>query len=378
MKRVNAILVTILIVAIMGCGGGVKHTETQSNDVITIDVTETYPMKELVLQDIMDVEYIALETTDEFIHQGNVMAVGKNLILVINNTDYGDIFVYDRSGKALRKIDRRGQGSEEYTRISEIILDEENNEIFVSSSKKIIVYDLYGNFKRSFYFKESTYVNLLNYDKDNLIHDYNVYFADEGRTAEVFYIISKQDGSLVKELKIPFKKDKPLIVYKNDNTMSIFRLFSIIPSIDNFFIMSFSSDTVFTCFPDNNMTPFIVRTPSIQSMDPEVYLIPSIITDQYYFMMCVKKDVGFPNRLIMYDTQEKTIYQINVLNDDYTDRKEILYTKKRNKEIALCHKMEAFELIEANKQGKLKGKLKEIADGLGEDDNPVIMLVKYK
>ena len=39
---------------------------------------------------------------------------------------------------------------------------------------------------------------------------------------------------------------------------------------------------------------------------------------------------------------------------------------------------EAYELVEAYKKGELKGKLKEIAAGLGAEDNPVIMLVKYK
>jgi hypothetical protein len=41
-------------------------------------------------------------------------------------------------------------------------------------------------------------------------------------------------------------------------------------------------------------------------------------------------------------------------------------------------KLEADELIEAYEKGQLKGKLKEIAAGLDEDSNPVIMLAKYK
>ena len=35
-------------------------------------VTKSYPEKELIIQDFMDVEYIALETTDEFLTQGVV------------------------------------------------------------------------------------------------------------------------------------------------------------------------------------------------------------------------------------------------------------------------------------------------------------------
>lgn len=36
--------------------------------------------KDLILQDFMDVEYIPLETNDEFINQGFVRATGKDII----------------------------------------------------------------------------------------------------------------------------------------------------------------------------------------------------------------------------------------------------------------------------------------------------------
>ena len=37
--------------------------------------------------------------------------------------------------------------------------------------------------------------------------------------------------------------------------------------------------------------------------------------------------------------------------------------------------LETADLLEANGEGKLKGKLKEVTDRLNEEDNPVIMLV---
>ena len=40
--------------------------------------------------------------------------------------------------------------------------------------------------------------------------------------------------------------------------------------------------------------------------------------------------------------------------------------------------LNTFDLCKNYKEGKLKGKLKEVAAKLGEDDNPVIMLVKPK
>ena len=39
---------------------------------------------------------------------------------------------------------------------------------------------------------------------------------------------------------------------------------------------------------------------------------------------------------------------------------------------------EAFDLIEALEAGELSGELKTVAEGLKEDDNPVLMVVKFK
>ena len=91
-------------------------------------------------QDFMDVEYIPLETSDEFVTQGSVMDIGDKYLLVKNWANDGDIFVYDRkTGKAIRKINRKGQGAEEYNFISGIILDENNDEMFVNSEEDLCV-----------------------------------------------------------------------------------------------------------------------------------------------------------------------------------------------------------------------------------------------
>ena len=57
---------TILLLVMTSC---VKDT-ISTDGFITVDVTKSSysPKKELVLQDFMDVEYIPLETNDEFIN----------------------------------------------------------------------------------------------------------------------------------------------------------------------------------------------------------------------------------------------------------------------------------------------------------------------
>ena len=54
-----------MMAALMACENPSTNTE-----LITIDIESSYPEKELTLQDFVDVEYVPLETTDEFINKG--------------------------------------------------------------------------------------------------------------------------------------------------------------------------------------------------------------------------------------------------------------------------------------------------------------------
>ena len=144
----------LLAGGIVGCG---TSSTQEKEDLIVVDVSKDYPKMELILQDLFDVEYIPLETTDEFVTLGWLQAIGKDVMIVRNMFAVdGNIFIYDRKGKAVRKINRRGQGNEEYYATNGIYLDDEKGEMFVGNlqQRKIMTYDLFGNFKRSFLFKE--------------------------------------------------------------------------------------------------------------------------------------------------------------------------------------------------------------------------------
>jgi hypothetical protein len=385
MKSVHTISAIILSAVMAGCGGGNKQS---TDELITVDVTKSYsPKKELILQDFMDVEYITLETNDDFVNQGFVQDIGKEIILVKNRINDGDIFVYDRTGKALQKINHKGQGGEDYTNILGITLDEENNEMYVHNhyERKIQVYDLYGKFKRSLKYKENTngmfYTDIFNYDKENLI------CFDKFNEERAFVLLSKQDGSIAKKIEIPFKE--PKLLWQIDASRNVpadpgpYR--TIISFKDNWILIEHSSDTVYTLLPDYSLHPFLVRTPSIQSMNPE-FLLLRLFSDRYYFMETIQNVFdfdtrkGFPKTFMMYDKQEKAFFGYNVYNGDYTTKKEIYMNVLRpaNHEIESWQTIEPFELIESYEKGELKGKLKEIAATLDEDDNPVIMLVKHK
>lgn len=390
MKTIKFTLTIFLLTIIVGCTEKIKKS---SDDLITVDVTKRdYPKKDLILQDFMDVEYVALETNDDFVNQGFVQDIGKNFILVINRNDDGNIFVYDRNGKSVRKINHKGQSGTEYTDILGITLDEDMGEMFVNDlfARKIVVYDLFGNFKRSFKHQDTdraiVYTDILNYDKENLMcYDYL-----NKKTS--FFLISKEDGSITKEIEIPVKQKLFLRQQLKDEvndmvyTVSPGEYSNIIPSKDGLILLELSSDTVYTLLPNNNLLSIIVRNPPIQNTEPQIFLILRLISDRYYFMETIKnvydfntKD-GFPRTFMMYDEQEKSMFNYTVYNGDFSIKKVMYMDMIRlvNHEIGYWYPLEAYQLLKSFEKGELKGKLKEIASTLDEDSNPIIMLIKHK
>ena len=383
MKQTKTILAVILLVVLAGCG----ENKQSNNDLIIVDVSKSYPKKELILQDFMDVEYVALETTDEFLTQGLVQDVGKEYILATNRNNDGDIFIFDRkTGKGVRKINRRGQGAEEYARINEIILDENNGEIFVKSpGNKILVYDLYGKFKRCLSLDREV-SSIFDYDKDNLIcYDMSVYYNEGKLKEKPFYhmIISKKDGSVVKGIPVPFDIVKAPFVQKGDG-IAVASVRPIIPYKGDWLLVETSTDTVYNYVSkENKLCPFLVKTPS---ENPEILLTIGAVTERYYFMQTIQKVFdfdkrsGFPTIGVVYDKLENAVFDAIVRNGDFAKLQgvDLVSHPMNNDEIAAFQTLAANQLVETYENNELKGRAKEIAAGLNEESNPVVLLYKYK
>lgn len=384
MKRLNLLLLFVLFV-LVGCQVDSKQPE---DNFITVDVTKRYPTKKLVIQDFMDVEYILLETNNNFVNQGFVRAVSEKLLVVTNRkSSDGNIFVYDRNGKALRIINRRGQGGEEYNSISSIVLDENRNELFVcdSYSHAILIYDLDGNFKRRLATdKDKIFYNVYDFDREHLIaHDsFNENTAADLHTGQSFMLISKQDGHITKEIQIPFKEKKTVVTRFTDESGMTYafqpnNFYPIVPYLNDYVLLEASADTLYRYSSTYTIEPFLERTPSIQTMNPEGFLFPLMLTDRYCFMETFVKGSGYQD--VMYDKHENACFQYKVHNNDYTKDEEVSFKyRPLSREIPSCQSLDAQKLVLDYQKGRLKGQLKEIASKLDEDDNPVLMLIKHK
>jgi hypothetical protein len=122
---------------------------------------------------------IDLELTDEsLINPDRIERVllCENYMIV---AERDKILVFDKDGKFVRSIGRRGQGPGEYTSIRSVALDKKNKRLFVSGGRKIVCYDLDGNFVRESGISDWSVPDM------NYINDELLLFADQlNRTDE--------------------------------------------------------------------------------------------------------------------------------------------------------------------------------------------------
>lgn len=381
MKKLGIIACSTLLASLMGCGN-----KEQAAPWTNIDLSGSIPKEERILQDLFEVEYVALETTDSLLTRGFIEAVSPHLLITYDYSE-GCLSLFDRAtGKGIRQIKRQGQGPEEYVSPSHVVIDEKREELFVSdyALRKILVYDLKGNFKRSFKtVDENYYTELLDYDDGHLL----AYKKPAGPHDEssCHLLIAKQDGSPAKEIRFPIDQvETPIFTHGKLTSTPFFYL--TVPYGDRWALTVTSSDTIYRYDADGNASPLIVRSPSIHGMDPQVFLYPTILTDRYYFLRAQKKEFdletmkGFPTQMLLYDTQEKKLVEYTLTNADMEDGPSINFYSIRplGCDALGALTLQAPDLVEAREAGKLKGKLQSITERLDEESNPVIVLLEKK
>ena len=90
-------------------------SQSADTGMITIDVEKSYPKKELDINDLWEVKYIALETDSTFLVPGGLpWHVGENKLGFVDNRTGNLLFFDAKTGKKAFCINRKGPGPEEY------------------------------------------------------------------------------------------------------------------------------------------------------------------------------------------------------------------------------------------------------------------------
>ena len=171
---------------------------------IRIDMNKTYPEKTINLQEVANVKYIPLETTDEALFNGTILHISTEGIAGFNKKQ-GDILIFDGTGKVIASFNHTGQGPNEYNQIYHLDVDWKQKEVYVQDNfrQKIRIYALNGSPLRIMELKETMRESDLYRFSDTHL----VYYA-QPKTKPVspyqpITLLSKKDGSTT---TLPFTK----------------------------------------------------------------------------------------------------------------------------------------------------------------------------
>ena len=367
------------------CGSGNK----EASELPQIDVNTNYPEKEICLQDVAEVSYVALDSQDDLLFNGSVKSVSDKGIVIYDASNQRLLF-FDNQGKFLNPVGRKGQGPEEYPMMFTVFVDWDNNEIVVfCSQSQIVVYSLDGTFKRRVTFDSNVNPGDVYGWSDGQFVSYRKGVLDKDGQLEpyrpiVFY--SREAGKMEDSLSYRKEHEFPVIVGKGSMEISYPSLVKLNGDV---YVNDLSADTIYRLVsPTKALQPVITRTPSVVDDGDGYFMDLYGITSRFYFFKFSSRQLSFDagnfriiddkSKNAIYDRKDGKVYHPKFINKDYPSMEKC--ELRFSEEVHACAtiQLEAFELIEALEAGKLSGELKTIAEGLKEDDNPVLMVVKFK
>ena len=361
---------------------GCTLEKKNENNLIQIDVSASYPEREIKLEDVADIEYLQLELDDDYLFAREPHIVTSNKI-IISHSQSGDVLIFSRNGKPLSKFNRKGNGPGEYTYIRVLLYDEISDEIFIKSNDRIFVYSSLGEFKRMIPLSgrmEDVESQFVNYDSETflLYHNNNLYPTP-------FTVISKKDGSVVDSINTPKGKAVTLFdFYEKGFLIFSPACYRIVKHHNGYLLTDFTIDTVYLFTRDKNLSPILVRKPKIQSMNPVIYLNSFIEAGNYEFVsaVTVKHENGrLPVKYLMRDKKTGSVYRQKITFNDYQGK--IVHLSPETIAITQDSKLglivlELEELREANNANKLSGKLKELVENSDWEGNSIYLFLHFR
>jgi hypothetical protein len=394
----------------VSCGGGRKNpASVNKNGLVTIDLLAEYPQEEISLQEIADVEYIPLAISDSVLLKAtdNLFYISDKYIVVVGSVS--TICVFNRAGKIVSHFDRDGRGPNEYLGITGgIAFDEKAEEFFVPAglppNNKILVFSIDGKHKRTLpmlpYWRIGGVWNfgddlLLVVDKNKTTNTirYDNSVEDRGFSTYPYHLISKADGSVVETLPMELLSrysSEFRVVTKTPNGEQT-QLYALTSGGKNkhyggkdFTLVDMSSDTLYHYSRERVLSPVLVRTPSVHASEPRMIWSVELITEDFIVFVIPTLDFRgameggtFPIRSLMYNFKTGRISDPEFINNDYSSGW-FSWNDTETSSNTAVGMLDPLSLVEARDKGELSGPLAEIAATMKEDDNPVVMVVKFK
>ena len=337
-------------------------------------------------------EYVPLETKDNvLIGQRNRILITNNFIICCNRGKDEFLF-FDKKGHFVKSFCHKGGSGEEYQNVMGLAYDEKSDELFVNDSfhkQKVLVYSSNGQFKRKFQTRDRLN-ELMIFDDKNLIAR-KCYLWEEDlenpKKSKDYLLLSRKDGSISSTIDLNNINKIPTSIDRGDFGYYPIKPNDIVRFKNGFILADISSDTIYKMGLDLKLIPFIIRQPALQKVNQTTLLNQVLcMTDNYAFL--AKSNYSFGPGIptiknsndIAVDLKKNDVFNAKFINKDFPTNENFLvfFTDIKTTENTAARLLEASDLLEALDEEKLSGPLKKIALTLKEDDNPVVILLKFK
>ena len=386
-------------------------------DIIRVDAYWDYPTIDLNLSDLVDISYIPLKPGDDNVMFGyhnvtrNIFVYQDQIFIADRNRVMPKIIVYNRSGDPVKIIGSTGRGPAEYIYISGMDIDTVAKEIFIwdKGSYRLIVYDMEGKLIREKEIEDSnSFCDFVLINSENVLiyNNRSKYIVkeetefsrlslryDERRQIE-YKTIRVFDSKTFSEVETPHFE------YKNPRTFEIMPFYHYLSTAkEGIFFTNTCSDTLYLIDGSLVIHPEFIDATDYKSV--EARLFPAAETERYFFLNVELPSNGFPSNYLkkmeadarktvanyfVYDKKLKKIFRINngLPQLGYHDYRPALMKNKPafNLRTLTQNHNYAADLLSAeyliDHYNELPAELKAIAKGMKIDDNPVLMLMKFK
>jgi hypothetical protein len=385
MKLLRYLFSYIAILWLISC----SNEETDS--LQSFNLKDLHILEEIKLSDlgIDQINYIPLETNDQALirYIKNVHCDDKSFVLSV---DRKQILKFSSDGSFIETIGKRGKGPDEYLNIHGIDIDKRTGNIYVLSAweDKFYIYSPKGNFIRSF----SSPIQATDFRLNgNYILCYST--NSDGTVKNSFDVID-YNGINIKSFinKYPYKSPPNPIIFMNEN---IFYRFN-----NKLLTKEINSDTVFV-FTNQGFAPKFV-------LDHGERLMPPKARENYDLKTIMEKFVTQWNlfefgNIVYYEFSTKNQHycfigsltgSINILsktengiiNDiDGGPNIKLKNTVNGNTIVSWINPFELKNYVSSKafknsspKDLSKKAELEKFANGLKEDDNPILLLLNKK
>ena len=387
MKKIKLTLYILLITLFFGC-------TIRTNPEAPVIIPSEMIKDKLSLTDIAtEVKYLQIDNSRPIQQISNIKKSDTTLFI---QTSKG-VFTYNTKGKFLNEIGKKGKGPKEYTAAYDIEINRQKEYVYLLGSKTVYVYSFDGKFVNSF----PTF-NKMHFDKI-IYKDSKLYFPVAfkiGDKHDYQWVITDETGHLLSAKTNP----------ANDvQIRAALKINCCFEENNRLCYWNQLNDTIFYIDNKNGQLAYLFSNDKYRITESDIALAENIRNKSFWNLISVfatSKYLLFEYINILEKTRIYAVYDKNskkryLLNSTEFGKESDKYNAWDN---GLCfmpgskwsekteswfvdwidaYQLKAHVASEAFKNStpkypEKKKELKQLANSLDENDNPILMLVKLK